>query len=398
LTQVLLYVWALARYPALQRLNNPDHKIFLMLLGLWEVDIARDCVPMFGLVLLAALCFYSFRALVRTEALGGWGQGEATTLANALGAEAARRGAGYGQLWEPGLMRRIVGVVVDGGGAYLVLASVFLLVVLAGRVTFITLVYFGLMVMCLTVPLPHNPKRERSAPRWRLLANYAVATFFLIYIFGTFDLAITVLRLSPASLRFLREDVGMTLKESPRQLMADLLQPSMVLLLLQVYRYGLGSRYWVKSASGAAARIMATGGPAAGASNEEYLQLWQEWEALRAHCTYRGFFRRAAVLHANKLVIAAALYAALHSPDLVGLVFMAAVVPLSFGTKTKYRWTKFCSLLAAAAMCIQFAFQIPIVQRWQRQQSAGWFMSHFELRVAAPGPAGLALLVHGKVK
>ena len=82
------------------------------MLGLWEVDMATDCGPMFALALLAALCFYSFRALLRREALGGGGGAwEAPTLANALGAEARRGGGGAlgVGMGRPGPVRRWIG-------------------------------------------------------------------------------------------------------------------------------------------------------------------------------------------------------------------------------------------------------------------------------------------------
>lgn len=43
---------------------------------------------------------------------------------------------------------------------------------------------------------------------------------------------------SPQTQRFLKEDLGLPLKETPLRLMADLAQPTVVLVLLQLYRSG----------------------------------------------------------------------------------------------------------------------------------------------------------------
>ena len=66
-----------------------------------------------------------------------------------------------------------------------------------------------------------------------------------------------------------------------------------------------------------------------GANMEDYLRLWEEWEALQPHCTVGGWLRRCAVLHANKLVAIATCYAALHSPDFVGFLLMVSVSSLT---------------------------------------------------------------------
>jgi hypothetical protein len=55
-------------------------------------------------------------------------------------------------------------------------------------------------------------------------------------------------------------------------------------------------------------------------------QAWARWHTLVPHRTAAGWMRRLAIVHSDKLLLAAACYASLASPDLLGLVLQLLMV------------------------------------------------------------------------
>ena len=59
--------------------------------------------------------------------------------------------------------------------------------------------------------------------------------------------------------------------------------------------------------------------------DDEYVRRWTQWQELAPHRSAWACRRRFAVLHSGKLLIAAACYAAIRAPDVVGLVYQVGV-------------------------------------------------------------------------
>jgi hypothetical protein len=89
-------------------------------------------------------------------------------------------------------------------------------------------------------------RKERAMQRWRVLLYYAVATYGLMYVLGTLHVPGGSL-LDPVAVEHFSHDAGLPEvdERSPTRLMRALAVPSLVLLALQLYRAGLGTRYWV---------------------------------------------------------------------------------------------------------------------------------------------------------
>jgi hypothetical protein len=60
--------------------------------------------------------------------------------------------------------------------------------------------------------------------------------------------------------------------------------------------------------------------------SEAYVQAWARWHTLAPHRTTSAWFQRLAIVHSDKALLVAACYAALASPDVVGLVLQLLMV------------------------------------------------------------------------
>lgn len=59
---------------------------------------------------------------------------------------------------------------------------------------------------------------------------------------------------------------------------------------------------------------------------EAYVQAWARWHTLAPHCTTSAWLQRLAIVHSDKVLLVAACYASLASPDVVGLVLQLLMV------------------------------------------------------------------------
>jgi hypothetical protein len=79
--------------------------------------------------------------------------------------------------------------------------------------------------------------------RWRVLLYYAIAVYGFMYMLGTLHIPTNSL-LHPVAVA--RDAAGLPSDADSRaRLMRVLALPSVVLLLLQLYRAGLGTQYWM---------------------------------------------------------------------------------------------------------------------------------------------------------
>ena len=65
---------------------------------------------------------------------------------------------------------------------------------------------------------------------------------------------------------------------------------------------------------------------------EAYVQAWARWHTLAPHRSVAAWCQRLAVVHSDKVLLLAACYASLASPDVVGLALQALAVAAAVRT------------------------------------------------------------------